>query len=144
MEGPELLVQFLTLTILFVAFQSPILRIVVGGFRTEDYITAEAALAMRYLLLPPISAGLCLTVLHIHEVSPLILWILKDQVEKPFRFEVARACQDRWLRGDRRLRARGRSDRSRTLAPTELPRKEDHPVCLRSFRLRLAFYPWGS
>jgi hypothetical protein len=144
MEGPELLIQFLTLTILFIAFQSTILRIVVGGFRTEDYITADAALTVRYLLLAPILAGLCLTSLHIHEVSPLILWVLKVQVEKPFRLEVARACQDRCVRGDRRLRARGRSDRSRTLAPTELPRKEDHPICLRSFRLRLAFYPWGS
>ena len=142
MEGSELLIQFLTLTILFVAFLTPVLRIDFGGFRAEDYAAAEAALTVRYLLLAPILSGLCLTALHIPEVSLAIHWILDVHVKKPFRFEVARACRNRYVRGDRRLRARGRRDRNLTVPPSELPRKEDHPVCLRSFRLRLASYPW--
>jgi hypothetical protein len=143
MEGVELLLRFLALTILFIALPIPILRIDFGGFRAEDYAAAEAALTVRYLLVAPILAGLCLKVLHFHEVVPVIIWILKVQVRKPFGFELTRATRDRYIRGDRRLQARGRRDRDRTLPPTELPRKEDHPICLRTFQLRLDYYPWA-
>jgi hypothetical protein len=144
MEGSDLLFRFLAIWTALAALQFPILRTVVGGARPEDYTIAETELTARYLFLGAILSGLCLTVVHRNELLPLILWILNDQLLKRFRLEVARARRDRALQGDRRLRAGTGRERNCTLSPSKLPRKEDHPICLRSFQLRLAFYPWGS
>ena len=144
MAGSALVIGFVILWILLAFFWKQILRLVVGGFRREDYATAEAKLAKRFRFLSPILSGLCLTVSHRPEVLPLIKWILTVHVVRAFRFEVMRAAHSRAIRGDRRLRAGDFVDRNIELQPTSLLRREDEPLALRLFQLRLMLYPWSS
>lgn len=146
------LINFIIIFAALVIFGPHILRCTAWGFRPEIYRLAQAKCRKSHLLhAAAISALLafaphCVRNQHAESICGMVLLaavsILPVTLFRPFPVAVNRVVDILFAKGERRRFVGAKDDRARKDGFSLLPRREDEPASLQTFRLRTEFYPW--